>query len=238
MTRLTAHMTHLPSTILIGLGVILLAGSAAVCAEEESAGDHYAQVLADADSLARHNDILKKQVQAQESLVVTIQQQITNIDATAEAIPALVQRLFESLKAFVASDLPFTDPTGAGPDSRSERIAKIQDLMGNEEISNGERYRRLLEAYQIELDYGRNMVAYKAKLADGRDADFVRVGRVSLLYRTADGKEAGYWDKQQKKWVADNQYNEVIKRAILIAAKEVAPDLVTLPVPAPEEVRM
>ena len=169
---------------------------------------------------------------------MAIQKQVAEIDATGATIGALVQRLFDSLKAFVASDLPFVDPTGAGPDSRSERIARLQEMMENEEVSNGERYRRLLEAYQIELDYGRNMVAYKGKLDDGRDVQFVRVGRVSLMYRTVDGKEAGYWDKQQKKWVVDNRYNDAIKKAILIASKELAPDLVTLPVPAPEEVRM
>lgn len=242
MTQLTAHITahktHLPYKVGMVLSVILLASSAVIYAQEESAGERYAKVLADADSMARHNDLLQKQLQEQEALVVTIQKQITDIDATGAAVGALVQRLFESLKAFVSADLPFIDPSGAGPDSRRERIAKIQELMENEEISNGERYRRLLEAYQIELDYGRNMVAYKAKLDDGRDAQFVRVGRVSLMYRTVDGNEAGFWDKQQKKWVADNRYNDVIKKAILIAIKEVAPDLVILPVPAPEEVRM
>ncbi len=60
-----------------------------------------------------------------------------------------------------------------------------------EHALNAERYRRLLEAYQIELDYGRTMISYKGKLEDGREADFVRVGRVSLLYRTADGEEVG-----------------------------------------------
>jgi len=64
----------------------------------------------------------------------------------------------------------------------------------------------------------------------------VRVGRVSLMYRTADGEESGYWDAQQKKWVVANEYNKAIENAILIATKEMAPDLVTVPVPAPQEV--
>jgi len=238
MTQLTAHKTRFPYKVGIVLSVILLAGSTVVYAQEETAAQRYAKILADVDSLAEHNDLLKKQLKAQEELVVAIQKQVAEIDATGAAVGTLVQRLFNSLKAFVASDLPFVDPTGAGPDSRSERIARLQEMMENEEVSNGERYRRLLEAYQIELDYGRNMVAYKGKLDDGRDVQFVRVGRVSLMYRTVDGKEAGYWDKQQKKWVVDNRYNDAIKKAILIASKELAPDLVTLPVPAPEEVRM
>ena len=196
--------------------------------------------------------------------------------------------MYQSLESFVAADLPFIDPTQAGPDSRKERMDRLRALMAEasvpdateaaaapaeegapavdeaaaesaegtaapgqvatadeaaksealakERMKNAERYRRLLEAYQIELDYGRNLYTYKGKLPDERDADFVRVGRVSLLYRTADGEEAGYWDAQQKKWVVANEYNKAIENAMLIATKEVAPDLIEVPVPAPQEV--
>jgi acetoin utilization deacetylase AcuC-like enzyme len=61
------------------------------------------------------------------------------------------------------------------------------------------------------------------------------VGRVTLLYRTADGEESGYWDAEQKKWVVANEYNKAIEIAVLIATKESAPDLIMVPVPAPQE---
>ena len=93
---------------------------------------------------------------------------------------------------------------------------------------------RLLEAYQIELEYGRTMSAYKDKLADGREAEFVRLGRVSLYYRTADGAESGYWDNQQKMWVADRNSARLIEQALAIAKEQKAPDLIVVPVPAPQ----
>ena len=68
-------------------------------------------------------------------------------------------------------------------------------------------------------------------------ADFVRLGRISLMYRTEDGEEAGYWDSQQAQWVVENDYERLIERAVNMATKLVAPDLVVLPVPAPTEVR-
>ena len=238
MTRLAFNRTRLTYLFQVGLSLGLMASSAIAFAQEESVAERYARILADADGLTAYNEQLSRQLESQDAQVALIEQQILDMDATNEQIGPMVQKLYDALKSFVASDLPFIDPTGAGPDSRSERIAKISDLMEDEEISNGERYRRLMEAYQIELDYGRNMVTYAAKLEDGRDADFVRVGRVSLMYRTLDGEEAGYWDKNQNKWVVDNDYKKVIGDAILIARKELAPDLVTLPVPAPEEVRM
>lgn len=272
---------------------MLLASTALVSAQDQGAGERYAKIVSESESLDRYNKQLTTQLESQQAQIVLIEQQLTQIETTATAVPPLIQKMFETLETFLASDLPFLDPTQAGPDSRQERLERIRNLMASaskaeeaaapadgenaanpqenaanadesaakvadgstapvaaseptaEEIAervakehalNAERYRRLLEAYQIELDYGRTMVSYKGKLDDGREADFVRIGRVTLLYRTADGEEAGYWDAEQKKWVADNDYNKAIENAVLIASKEVAPDLVTVPVPAPQEV--
>ena len=265
---------------------MLLTGTALVGAQDQSAGARYAKLLADSESLARYNNQLTRQLDSQQEQVLLLEQQSTEMDVTAAQVPPLIRKMFESLEAFLASDLPFLDPTQAGPDSRQERLARLRELMaeGNdssadqesasntdeesasntdqervsntdedsasiadkeralneekERALNAERYRRLLEAYQIELDYGRTMISYKGKLEDGRETDFVRVGRVSLLYRTADGEEAGYWDAQQKKWVVANEYNKAVEIAVLIATKESAPDLITVPVPAPQEVSL
>jgi hypothetical protein len=275
MWRLASNKTQFRSMVFWGLGAVLLTSTTLVGAEDRSAGERYAKILAESESLARYNEQLTTQLDSQQAQVAHVEKQLTEIDATAAQVPSLIQKMFESLETFLANDLPFLDPTQAGPDSRQERIARIRDLMAKDSASNedknapdaedpstsvmdeasalaaeqeraakadrqhalnAERYRRLLEAYQIELDYGRTMISYKGKLTDGREADFVRVGRVSLLYRTADGEESGYWDAQQKKWVVANEYNKAIENAILIATKESAPDLVTVPVPAPQEV--
>ena len=54
------------------------------------------------------------------------------------------------------------------------------------------------------------------------------------MYRTVDGDETGYWDNQQKMWVADPDYARAIEEALSIAKQEGAPDLITVPVPAPQ----
>ena len=263
-----------------GLSVVLMTGTTLVCAQEQSAGERYAKILAETQSLARYNEQLNSQLASQQAQAAKMEQQLAGMDATGAQIPALIQKMYQTLEKFVAADLPFLDPTQAGPDTRHERMARLRELMaeepapesaaattaeanenaGGEEATAGtpegaasadakqaedlakshaktaERYRRLLEAYQIELDYGRNLVSYPGKLPDGRDANFVRMGRVSLMYRTTDGEEAGYWDADQKKWIVANEYNKAIHKAVLIATKELAPDLVTVPVPAPKEV--
>jgi hypothetical protein len=91
-----------------------------------------------------------------------------------------------------------------------------------------------VEAYQIEMEYGRTMSAYKQTLADGREAEMVRLGRVVLMYRTVEGGETGYWDNERKEWVADPDMAAQIEEALGIAKEERAPDLIVVPVPAPQ----
>ena len=164
---------------------------------------------------------------------MAIEAELAGLDATGADINGLVARMYDELVKFFATDLPFIDPVS----DRNERMERLRSLMETEESSVAERYRRLLEAYQIEIEYGRNVEAYTSKLEDGRDAEFVRVGRVALLYHTSDGTETGYWDKNQNKWVVDQDYESAVLDALRMARKEVAPDLIAVPVPAPQEVR-
>lgn len=228
-----SHPAHLA-----GLALCLsLALTATAVSAQESAGERYAGILREADGLAQYNEQLNRQIQAQAEQLALLEQQLAQIDTTGSEIGALIQKMYDQFEQFIAGDLPFKDPLQDGEDTRAARIERIRGLMQNESASSAEKYRRLMEAYQIELEYGRNLVAYKGTLEDGRGADFVRLGRISLMYRTEDGEEAGYWDSQQKQWVVENDYERLIERAVNIATKLVAPDLVVLPVPAPTEVR-
>ena len=207
------------------------AGISAALADQNSA-NQYLRLLADAESIAEYNTVIERQIGAQGGELQNLEAQIATLDQTAADVPGLLQRMFEQLEQFVATDLPFIDPIS----DRNARIERIRQLMESETASQGERFRRLMEAYQIEIDYGRSMADYKATLPDGRDAEFVRVGRITLLYLTTDGKEAGYWDKQRGEWVIDNRYQSVVSKALRMARKELAPDVVDVPVPAPKEV--
>ena len=95
----------------------------------------------------------------------------------------------------------------------------------------------MTEAYQIENDYGRTIETYKDTLdVDGAilELDFLRIGRISLMYQSVDGKISGVWNQKTQSWEdASNQRNQ-IKLGLSIAKKQVPPDLVILPVDSPE----
>ena len=209
-------------------GLLAIAATGSGVAQQQSGGDRYARTLAEAEITARYNVQLEQQVRSQEEEIAKLEQEIAALDGTAVDVQPLLQRMFDELVQFVADDVPFFK------DERDRRIGVLRELMASVDASASEKYRRLLEAYQIEMEYGRTMSAYKQALADGREAEMVRLGRVSLMYRTVEGGETGYWDNERKEWVADPDSAGQIEEALGIAKEERAADLIIVPVPAPQ----
>ena len=190
----------------------------------------YVQALADVDSLNKYNEQLARQVKSQDAEVASLEQQLGALQVTEREVQPLMQQMVETLDQFVTLDAPFL------LDERSKRVANLKDMMERADVAIAEKYRRILEAYQIELEYGRTLDAYQGKLGEGdaaRIVDFVRLGRVSLMYQTLDGSETGYWNQAKREWQRDDSYSKAVKDALHVAKKIGAPDLLRVPVPAP-----
>lgn len=235
MNRYTPENRAMRRIAAFALAIVV--GSPALTAFAQDAGQRYAKLLADTQSFERNNEVLTRQLDSQRQRIAEAAAESAAMDQTAAAMPALLDKMFQQLEAFIATDIPFRDPIGDSEDSRKDRMQRLRELMGDAGVTVAEKYRRLLEAYQIEIEYGRSVAAYPGVLEDGRKADYVRVGRVALLYRTEDGTEAGYWDRDQKQWIVDNDYRATVLTAIRVARKELAPDVIQIPVPAAQEVR-
>src|SRR3546814_4645599 len=88
-----------------------------------------------------------------------------------EAVTPQMSRMVEVLGEFIAADLPCL------PEERADRLAGLQDLLPRADVSLAEKYRRILEAYQIESDYGRTLEAWRGELpgdAESRSVEFLR----------------------------------------------------------------
>ena len=192
----------------------------------------YRQTLADEQSILKYNEQLRKQVEDQRVRLTDINKQIAEIQTTQRDVLPLMERMVETLEQFVALDVPFL------LDERKKRVQNIKEVLTRADVANSEKYRRILEAYQIEMDYGRSLDSYTGKLGEGengRTVTFLRLGRVALLYQTPDASETGYWDRYKKDWVVDDDYERDVRAAIAVATKTTAPDIVMVPVPAPTE---
>ncbi len=199
--------------------------------ETQTMLNEYRVALRETESLRRYNEQLELQIKSQDEEVVSIQQQIADIERTNREIYPLMQRMVETMERFVALDVPFL------AEERAKRIATLKETMARADVSTAEKYRRILEAYTIEMEYGRTLEAYEGKLGEGdaaRTVNFLRIGRSALLYQTLDGDETGYWDVDKKGWVVDDDYEEDVKDGLKVARKQTAPDLLVAPVRAAE----
>ena len=109
--------------------------------------------------------------------------------------------------------------------------------MGRADVTDAERYRRLVEAYQIENEYGRTIEVYQGEVEVGKETrlvEFLRVGRIALLYQTLDGSETGVWDHRNQTWEDAANSRSAVRKGIRIARKQTAPDLLRIPVPTAE----
>jgi hypothetical protein len=193
--------------------------------EKQSLADDYRNTLRESDSLKLYIDQLKAQLKSQQDEMDSIRGEQRNIAQTNIEILPLMQDMLATLGQFVDLDMPFL------LDERHERIKKLNDMMPRADVTVSEKFRRIVEAYQVEIDYGRTIESYTASL-NGKDVAFLRVGRVGLLYQTPDGKETGYWDRTKKDWVADNSYADGVHEGLKVARKQTAPDLLIVPVQA------
>jgi hypothetical protein len=198
------------------------------------AAGRYAQAMTEAESYEKYNEQLSAQVQSQVEEISSIQRQLGDIETTNREIQPLMDKMVNALDQFVSLDVPFL------VEERRARVDNLKNNMTRSDVTISEKYRLIIEAYQIELEYGRTLEAYEGVLNLGdsrRTVEFVRLGRISLMYRTLDGSETGYWDAGRKEWVVDNSYAEAIEQAIRVANQDGAPELLTVPVPAPQEVQ-
>lgn len=180
------------------------------------------------DGLRVYNTQLEKQIASQVAEMTALNDSIDEVSVIERQITPLMMRMIDGLEQFIQLDVPFL------PEERAKRITELRDMMDRADVSASEKFRRVMEAYQVEMDYGRTMEAYSGLLNnDGseRDVEFLRVGRTVLAYQTRDASEQGVWNQETLQWEPlDSGYRTQVTKALRMAKKQLAPDLLMLPV--------
>ena len=188
----------------------------------------YRVALKQLAALREYNAQLEKLIDGQKKEMVSVRKQIDDVTNVDRTIMPLMFRMIDALDQFVKLDMPFL------ADERRARVANLRALMDRSDANPAEKYRKILEAYEIENEYGRTIEAYEGEMdinGETRTVSFLRIGRVALVYQTLDGEESGAWDQAQGQFTdLDGDFDSELRSALRIAKQQAAPDLMVVPV--------
>ena len=194
--------------------------------------DEYQRLLKEIDNLVVYNTLLQNQIDDQNRELNELRASIDQVTVIERQILPLMTRMIAGLEQFIELDVPFL------LDERRERVAFLRNLLNRSDVSTAEQFRNVMEAWQIENDYGATSETYTAEIViDGttREVDFLKLGRVALVYLTPDGQIAGAWDQRTRDWVLLNaEDRESIRRGLNVLSTG-SPEMFVIPVAPPEE---
>lgn len=205
--------------------------SLSVSAQSESGfsvEEEFARELKLVEGLRVYNQQLGEQLKAQEAAKVKIETAISDSSTLAPQVKPLLNKMIVALEKFIAADLPFH------LEERNESVQRLKVLMLESSLTDSERYRNIVDIYTVETEYGQTYEAYSGEI-DDQPVDMLRIGRLALFAQTRDQATSYSFDKTTREWKAlDSSHNRNIRKAIKVAAKTIAPELLSLPIPAPE----
>lgn len=179
------------------------------------------------DRVRIYNDNLEALVRDQQREKDDIDRQLASFQVVQQDIIPLMFEMIDDLERFIELDLPFQ------LEERRTRVRLLRDVMERSDVTVSEKYRQIMGAYQIEADFTRTTEAYDGMLGDRR-VEFLRVGRILLAYQTPDRAITGFWNKNAGEWQTDDSFRNDVVEGLRVARKQAAPNLLRLPLPAPE----
>jgi hypothetical protein len=195
--------------------------------------EEYRSVMKEVDGLVVYNTLLDRQIQDQENELSDLRNSIEQVTVIERQVLPLLTRMIDGLEKFIDLDVPFRLA------ERKAKVAQLKSLLSRSDVTTAEQFRNVMQAWQDEDDYGRTIGAYTGELQiDGvtREVEFLRIGRVALFYQTPDGELNGAWDQRTRSWVALGRENrDQIRQGLRMVSSQIAPDLLMLPIAAPEE---
>ncbi|WP_372881735.1 DUF3450 domain-containing protein [Psychromonas sp.] len=181
----------------------------------------------EAQSLELYNQYLDRLLTDQDNEKASLITQINSVKHTRQGLVPLMVRMLDNLEQFINLDSPLL------AQERQDRLARLKTMMAKADVSEAEKFRRLLESYHIETEYGSKMGEYQAPLRINgieRTVNYFYLGRVVFAAVSLDGKNVWAWDRAGNQWrEIDASYAADIEKAIGIAKKSDIPALLRLP---------
>lgn len=191
--------------------------------------DQYRAVNKEIDGLKVYNRLMQAQVAGQSAVLEDIALSMDQVEVINRQIVPLMVRMIDGLEQSIALDVPFL------MEERQARVAALKDIMSRADVSEAEKFRKVMEAYQIENEYGTTIEDYTQTLTiDGETRLFnmLRIGRVGLYFQSDDTTITGRWDNNDRAWVIDDGARNEVRKGLRVARQLIAPELINVPVSA------
>ena len=196
--------------------------------EKAALESRYNLARAHVTALEAQQEILQRKDRALEERVNELQRRIDESNRLEAGLQQAMEATVARLETFIEADLPFL------PAERAARIASLKETLALPDVEPADKLRRLLEALQVECEYGDTVETYRQDIevdGDPVSADVFRLGRLSIFWQTPDGRRVGEYDRVGDRWVEfPSGYRRNISAAVEMAAKRKPVELLKLPV--------
>ena len=197
--------------------------------------DQYRAINKEIDGLKVYNRLMRAQVDGQSATLEDIGLSMDQVDVINRQIFPLMERMIDGLEQSVNLDIPFL------MDERTDRVIDLKGIMERSDVSVAEKFRKVMEAYQIENEFGWTSEYFTQSLTlddgDGpitRSFNMLRIGRIGLYFQSDDARVTGRWDNDDRQWVIDDSARNEIRKGLRMARQLIAPELINVPVQAAE----
>ncbi len=188
----------------------------------------YQSLQAEKKRLERAREGLEQRLAFEEKAMVEARRKAEGARWIELELQGYLESVVARLEEFIRKDLPFL------PAERSQRIASVKECLMRPDSGGAEKYRRVMEALQIEAEYGRSAEVYPDSVSIDSELltlEMLRLGRTALFWRTPEGTRAGHYDPATGAYAPlDSRYHREIEKAMAIARRERTTELVRLPV--------
>lgn len=179
------------------------------------------------EELLSYNENMRQLLESQRLEREALNAELEEVEVVRQAIVPLMVEMVDALARFIELDQPMLMA------ERTARIEQLQSIVTRSDVEIAEKYRRIIEAYLIEAEYGQSIEAYEGTVnADSGEitVEFLRLGRVALFYMTLDRQQAAIWNPRSADWVSlPDSSLDSLDHALRVARDQAPPDLLVLP---------
>ena len=162
-------------------------------AEEKSdLAARYRNAKAQVDYLEKKKAFENKELDELDKGIAELNRRMVESVRLNDSLDDSLNAVMNHLESWVNHDVPFL------MEERQARLASVREVIAKPDVTGAEKLRRVLEALQVEANYGNAADVSQQTIKVGNEdvsADIIRIGRVSVYWRSPDGKRVGEFDR-------------------------------------------